>query len=41
VRRVSDRVREALRDVLRAEGVPGSELDGELSRIRRLLGDQG
>lgn len=41
VRRVSDRVREALRDVLRAEGIPGSELDGELSRIRRLLGDQG
>ena len=41
VRRVSDRVREALRDVLRAEGVPGSELEAELARIRRLLGDEG
>lgn len=40
VRRVSERVREAMRDLLRAEGVPGSELDDELSRIRRLLGDQ-
>ena len=39
VRRVSDRVREALRDVLRAEGIPGSELESELARVRQVLGE--
>lgn len=40
VRRISERIREALRDELRAEGVSGSDLDAELARIRELLGEE-
>jgi hypothetical protein len=41
VRRVSERVREALRDVIRGEGVRGEDIERTVREVRDLLGSDG
>ena len=38
VRRVSERVREALREVIRGEGVRGEDIERTVREVRDLLG---